>query len=235
VAASTTPCPQPTPLDQSLDIFSDDGPYIGTAREGSYAITAFELGLDVLEDGHPSEIKAQWSLICTAKLAGSRTVSQHCQLDEMGILPWVAGTPYILKRSYSTSEGALQFVRADWPRGALDLRLHRDEMTTEIELRFDKADGVLRLVSLRAVEVFRSALGGTLTTREYRLPTYDTVLMVPVPLKGRFSAARKRWDSLIASLSPADQSAWKAPRWTPENRPLMDGSKPAISESGRDW
>jgi hypothetical protein len=30
------------------------------------------------------------------------------------------------------------------------------------------------------------------------------------------------------------RSAVLNPRWTPENRPLMDGSKPAISESGRD-
>jgi hypothetical protein len=149
----------------------------------------------------------RWWLTCsnyTPVVGGGELRHDSCTLDRLFVTSSVP--PAVTTMRYDTDEGTLKIAQVDWSKGVLDLTVVSPvRATIDVELRFIFDDDNIYLRSFRGASVLKDPL----TTYEYRIPTYTTVLNIPLELKGWKSPGQKNWDT-IETLSSQDQQAWKS-------------------------
>ncbi len=216
---------EPTDLQQVIDWGDDSGfplPFSGTRKDPKtgkvqHELNILDLGIDHFENGVKTEnLWEKWVLKIQDPSISTNNSGIWASLDRLVFMK--AEDPLgadIFPYSYSTSDGTLNVTFADWKQGIIKLLVGAEwDNPITCTIKFHQVDSDLpglpmaSLESVYGVVNITTILGKKKIKIEYRATDHTYVLALPVILHGLKTAGEKRWDDLVTTLSPADQTAW---------------------------
>jgi len=176
-------------------------------------LTLINLGIERFRGGIREEnIWEQWEIrLYDPPVPGSEASKRgdkyYCQLERTIITNVYHSLGLVQVFPYSTIDGNLKVNRVDWQNGIIDFKTDQGASDMHCEIHFKVTGEYAYLESVRGTDVFRITTNDVPT--QYRFTEYSYVLNVPILMEGRKTAGERKWNKLIASLSPDDQDAWR--------------------------
>lgn len=169
----------------------------------------FDVALEEYQDGkRDPERDHQWLLGCESP-ARPPEQGTSCRLTWTTLDHW--GEPQNLgsicyQQIHTTADRTIEVVGADWPNGKLDLNVvHAGGAKTQVAIQLAYEKQSTFLDSLTASIRFRDSTGPGKTV-QLRVPGHTYTRQTPVLMKGMKTAWEGEWETLLNSLSPADQA-----------------------------